>query len=187
MQPTGNEPVRFTLSDFNQIEKTGVFEQRSERIELIDGELRTMSPATEELDDVISYLNRWSADVAGDRFRIFVQSGLRLLHSDSMPEPDLYWTDLSQGRGRPTSSVVPLVIEVSVSSLQYDLTVKQSLYAVEQIPEYWVVDPISQLLIVHVQPLGQRYSKVDTFAVGQTVTPVCLPGAVLDLHWLFIE
>lgn len=187
MQPSPTLPVLFTIDDLSRMIDAGVFVGRTGRIELIEGELRAMSPASEEHDDVVRYLDRWSQRVVGEQFHVAVQQGLRLLKTESMPEPDLYWVDASYRRGRPTPAVVPLVIEVGLSSLDYDLTVKQQLYAMEQIPEYWVVDPRSETIIVHRQPLGNRYAKVDTFGIGQTASPQCLTKATLDLHWLFRE
>lgn len=180
-------PALFTVDDYNRMIKAGVFEQYAGRIELIDGELTEMSPASEEHDDVIRYLIKWATANAAADFEFGSQIGLRLLHSDSMPEPDFILIDKSHGRGRITSALTPLVVEVAVASLDYDLTVKQAIYAAEGIPEYWVIDPLAQTVIVHLNPLAKRYGKIDTFSVDQSITPQCLPNARLSLHWLFIE
>jgi Uma2 family endonuclease len=104
-----------------------------------------------------------------------------------MPEPDMYWVDSKHRRGRPTAAVVPLVVEVSISSLDFDHTVKQRLYASEGIAEYWIFDAINQRAIVHLNPDGDRYLSVHTFGTEHSISPRCLPEAKLDLRWLFIE
>jgi Uma2 family endonuclease len=59
------------------------------------------------------------------------------------PEPDLalvarrdddYWT------AHPTAADTALVIEVSDTSLTFDLEAKARLYAASGIPAYWVID-----------------------------------------------
>lgn len=165
----------------------GVFANRDDRIELLLGELVVMSPASEGHDWVIRYLNKWSIESTVDRFDVAVQMGIRLLNSESMPEPDLYWLTAGFGRGRPTSKDVPLVIEVTVSSEERDYSFKQQLYAIDQIQEYWVVNPERETVTVHREPLGDRYAQIRTYQVGTTVSPLCLPEAVLDLKWLFRE
>jgi len=39
----------------------------------------------------------------------------------------MHWVDSKHRRGRPTAAVVPVVVEVSISSLDFDPTVKQRL------------------------------------------------------------
>jgi Uma2 family endonuclease len=143
------------------------------------------SPAPEDQDDVIRYLTAWSNRVVGNRYQLAVQQGIRLLKTESLPEPDIFWVDASHRRGRPTPVNVPLIIEVTVSSQEHDLIVKQRLYAMEGIAEYWVVLPQSATIIVHRQPIGERYANVETFGIGQAISPVCIPEATLDLEWLF--
>jgi Uma2 family endonuclease len=163
----------------------GVFAGRTDRIELLGGELAMMSPASEGHDELIVQLTEWSAAHARPKYRLAIQMGIRLLKSESIPEPDLYWIDASHRRGRATSKQVPLVIEVTVSSEERDYSFKQQLYALDQIPEYWVADPERETVTVHREPLGERYASIQTFQIGQTVSPLCLPEAVLDLNWLF--
>ncbi len=185
MNSSNTSPVLFTIDDVNKMVEAGVFVGRPDRIELIEGVLTVMSPASEEHDDVIRYLNSWSHQVIGDRYVVSVQAGLRLLKTESLPEPDICWIDAGHRRGRPTPPVVPLVIEVAVTSEEHDLVVKQRLYAMEQIAEFWVVLPRSAAIIVHRNPTGNRYTQIETYRIGQTVSPACVPGATLELEWLF--
>jgi len=130
-----------------------------------------MSPASAEHDDVTQYLNEWSNRCVADRYRVFIQTGLRLLKSESMPGPDMYWVDSKHRRGRPTAAVVPLVVEVSISSLDFDQTVKQRLYASEGIAEYWILDANNQRAIVHLNPDGDRYLSVHAFGTEHSISP----------------
>ena len=185
MSQTIQHSVRFTREDLDRMVEAGVFANRKERIELLAGELQMVSPASSEHDDVIRYLIRWSQKCVGDRFFLGVQQGLRLLKSESQPEPDFYWIEASHQRGRPTSSVVPLVIEVAGSSLEKDMILKRTLYAQDQIQEHWVANIVTETIVVHRQPNSQNYQVVETYRIGQSIAPQCLSDATLDLKWLF--
>ncbi len=178
-------PFLFSVDDLTRMVDAGIFVGRTGRIELIEGELRNMSPASDGHDDIIRFLDKWSHRVVGENYFVAVQQGLRLLKTESMPEPDLYWVDVRHKRGRPTSAVVPLVIEVSISSLDYDLETKRRLYALDGIAEYWVVDSESETVYVHREPVDASYSSIQVYQSPEQPAPQCLPDARLDLHWLF--
>lgn len=183
---THNRPT-FSIAEYERMIESGVFEQRTDHIELIDGELVMMAPVSDAHDDLILYLTDWSRHAMGDQYQLAVQIGLQLLESESLPEPDLFWVGASHRRGRPTSKEVALVIEVALTSLDIDSTTKQHLYASEGIPEYWVVDSESETVIVHRKPLPKRYASVQTSGLGQVIAPLCRPDQHLDLTSLFRE
>jgi Uma2 family endonuclease len=80
-----------------------------------------------------------------------------ILLDNSEPEPDV---SIVQGEvesfmaDHPGTSNVPLVIEVSDSSLRYDRTTKLHIYARNHIREYWIVNLIDRQIEVHRQPTG---------------------------------
>ena len=177
--------VHFSVSDFECMIDAGVFVGKTGRIELIEGELRQMSPASDGHDDLIVLLTTWSHRVVRDHYQVAVQIGLRLLKTESRPEPDLYWIESRHRRGRATAAVVPLVIEISMSSLKYDLDTKRRIFARDGVAEYWVVDGQSQSVIVHRQPSGEGYAQIQVFKHPEQPAPQCLPQATIDLDWLF--
>ena len=185
LNPTPQHTVLFTVDDLEKMIDAGVFAHRTGRIELIEGEFRQMSPASDHHDDLIRVLTMWSVrQQTEEKFEIAVQMGIRLQKTESMPEPDLYW--IQSGRhGRATMQVVPLIIEVSVSSIQYDRKTKGRLYALDGLQEYWIVDCDQQLIEVHSQPAGEQFTKTEVFGRGDTLVPQCLPTAKLDIGWLF--
>jgi Uma2 family endonuclease len=76
-----------------------------------------------------------------------------------------------------------LVVEVSDSTLGFDLTTKAELYARAGIAEYWVVDVAARRLIVHHEPREGLYRSVTAYNEEETVTPLASPGCefrVLD-------
>jgi len=68
-------------------------------------------------------------------------------------------------------------VEVSDTSLGFDLTKKAVLYARAGIIEYWVIDVTARRLVVHREPAGSRYLSMTAYAEHETVAPLALPSA----------
>ncbi len=80
----------------------------------------------------------------------------------SHPDGELFGTDASE----------PLVVvEVSDSSLRYDLTEKAALYAASQIADYWVVDLEHRVLVVFRDPRNGVYETRETYQPGSRIGP----------------
>jgi Uma2 family endonuclease len=72
-------------------------------------------------------------------------------------------------RGLPSSA--SLVIEVADSSRSYDLGVKARLYARAGIPDYWVVDPRKDRIVVHREPSPPGYRDLTPVSRGVVTAP----------------
>ena len=179
LNPAPQTAVLFTVDDLEKMIDAGIFDERTGRIELIEGEFLQMSPASDHHDNLIRVLNMWSVrQQTLDQFEIAVQMGIRLNQTESMPEPDLFWVKTGHTR-RPTTQVVPLVIEVSVSSIDYDRDIKARLYAKDGLNEYWIVDAMKQNMTAMIRWRGQWQLK--TVKPNQKYTTRHLPGFTLDL------
>ena len=75
-----------------------------------------------------------------------------------------------------------LVVEVSQSTIGYDLGQSADLYQKAKIPEYWLVDLEHNHLHVF-RLMGGRY--VKTVVRGGKVSPQALPGVEIDAVALF--
>jgi Uma2 family endonuclease len=71
----------------------------------------------------------------------------------------------------PTAADVLLLIEVSDTTLRYDLNVKARLYAAHEIPEYWVVDLAAKRVWRHRRPGASRYEECTEIASGNLAIP----------------
>ncbi len=97
-------------------------------------------------------------------------------------EPSVPQPDLKVGRGRmedfprdyPTTADVPLVVEVSDSSLAEDRKLAFT-YAAEGIPIYWLINNRGRRLEVYTDPVEGAYAGIATFGTEQDV-PVVLDG-----------
>jgi Uma2 family endonuclease len=167
---------RFRYAEYRQLVESGFFD--GDRVELIDGELLTMSPATEP-HNVVVLLARESLERAfGAGNVVRPQMSLGLAELESCPEPDLAVVRGSPRDFRSLPDTAVLVVEVSVSSLAYDLGPKASLYAFAGVPEYWVIDVTARRLVVHREPEAGRFRSVVSLAEDQSATPLSASGTV---------
>ena len=88
----------------------------------------------------------------------------------------------------PVTKDAHLVIEVSDSSLQYDRTRKQQVYADNGIPQYVIVNLVDQCVEVYSEPLpGKgRYGRSETLTGRQSlvITPDAGKGLSVPIRQL---
>lgn len=150
-----------------------------ERYELIEGELFEKVSKNHPHSLTLLLLAEWLRDVFG-RLVVVQEPGIDVAQADnptSEPEPDLIvlnrsFRDLAP---RPRPEDILLLVEISDSTLKFDLTVKRDLYARAAIPEYWVVDVNSRQIIVHRHPVAGRYRSTVEYGETEQVTPLAAP------------
>jgi Uma2 family endonuclease len=76
-------------------------------------------------------------------------------------------------------AILWFLIEVSDTTLPYDLGTKLPLYARSDIQEIWVVDVDHEVVRQFVGPVGASYSVDKTWPRGTSVTSGVLPGVTL--------
>ena len=102
------------------------------------------------------------------------------------PEPDLA---IVKGRAEdylarhPGPDQIGLLVEVSDSTLEYDRTTKQRLYAVAGIILYWIINLVERQVEVYEQPLAAegRYGLRTDFRPGQSVHFLVAPQQRIEL------
>jgi Uma2 family endonuclease len=72
-----------------------------------------------------------------------------------------------------------LVIEVAVSSLRFDRTVKAGVYAEAGVPDYWVVNLLDGQIEVHREPTPRGYRVVTTYRRGERVALLAFPDLTI--------
>lgn len=152
-------PSRHPISvdAFHRMGETGILGP-SERVELIAGEIVTMSPIGVLHAAIVDALTRHFARRAGESVFVRCQNPLRL-DGFNEPEPDIAVVrarDDLYTTAHPGPADVLLVIEVADTSLDYDLGTKTPLYARHGIPEVWVIDAATRQTRVFRQPIGRR-------------------------------
>lgn len=181
--------TRLTIEQFDQMIADGAFEKgpKRERIELIEGELREMSPIGPVHDDIVRRLTRWSCRVLNERDgEVGIQMSIDLPDFESVLQPDVAWVrKRDYSRRRPAAADALLIIEVADSSLHYDRGEKAAKYAASGIADYWVVDVPNQAIHVHRLPQAGGFASFQTFRGAEHVSPLAVPTAELVAQSLF--
>lgn len=122
-----------------------------ERVELIEGDIVAMSPQGPLHGNTVMLLQELLFRSYGATHFVRVQSPLNL-NEWSQPEPDLALVSRAGLDLADHPQYADLIVEVSVTSLDYDLGNKASVYAKAGLPEVWILDLEAPRLIVLRQP-----------------------------------
>lgn len=176
---------RFTVAEYHRMAETGIFKS-DERVELIRGVVRRMSPKNYAHVVAVTYLYQRLVGALKGRAAVFQEAPLKLIPFDSEPEPDIVAISSPDIKDYgPERSEPVLVIEVADSSLRYDLSAKAQLYAEASVPEYWVVNLVDRELVVFRSPHEGDYRDRTTYRPGDHVAPESWQDVVLEVGDLF--
>lgn len=178
--PARAETYRWSREVYDRAVEAGVFGPE-DRIELLGGELLTMTPQGSRHAAVATRIGEELARVFGDRGHVRTQMPLAA-DDDSEPEPDLAVVAgdaLDYLDAHPAAAL--LVVEVADDSLRRDRNVKRGLYARCGIPEYWIVSLPDARLEVCRRPVGGTYRDAAILRAGDTVTPLAAPTAAIPV------
>lgn len=131
----------FTADEFQKLDQINFFGPE-ERLELLDGEIRAMSPINPRHAAVVSDLVSLLHEILDKSWIVRCQAPLQV-STNSLPQPDVCVVRTKTGRyakSHPSASDTALVVEVADSSVYTDLGQKRDLYAGAGVPEYWVFD-----------------------------------------------
>ncbi|MEL6443156.1 MAG: Uma2 family endonuclease [Bacteroidota bacterium] len=130
-------PYRFTVEEYHAIGEMGVLD-RETRVELIDGQILTMSPVGRPHLLTVNRLTRLLVRAVGEEAIVSVQNPVRL-DDGTEPEPDLALLRPDSEDHFPTAADTLLVIEVADATEAFDRNVKLPRYAAVGVPEVWLV------------------------------------------------
>jgi len=177
---------RFTREEYSQMAEVGILKP-TDRVELIRGEIVEMSPIGRRHQAFVDNLAQLLIMRVAGRAIVSVQNPL-VLAEDTELEPDL---KIIRRRSVPYKELeahaddVLLVIEVAESSLSYDRSTKQKLYAEAGISEYWVVDCAAESVEVHRTPQAGSYRDVSRLTGVAPVNPLAFPDIRVTLTEIF--
>ena len=177
---------RFTVQQYHLMHEAGVFEV-GDRYELINGEIREMSPIGIKHAVCVTRLTKNFERKLGDRTIIWAQNPIRL-SNNSEPQPDLAilkWRDDFYASGLPTPVDILLIIEVADSTIAYDRNVKMPLYAASGIPEMWLFDINQQVIEGYSQPSASGYKRSQRYEQGDNLCLLTFPEVIFNLEEIF--
>jgi Uma2 family endonuclease len=180
------EKKLFTVDDYYRMGDAGIFGP-DERVELINGEILTMSPIGVRHAICVSRgTGVFAAAFVAKKAIVSVQNPV-LISQVTMPQPDIlllrHREDFYAGKWYGPADVL-LLIEVSDTTLRRDRNVKLPLYAAAGVSEVWIEDLKHDLLLVYRDPGGSAYSTCLTFKHGESVSPLAFPDMVVSVDEL---
>jgi Uma2 family endonuclease len=170
----------FSVDDIRRMIDAGVIDE-DERFELIEGEIVPMQAKSIAHDNIKHALNLALARAVPDGVYVGVEATVQLT-KDVLLEPDIaiisravYEAD-PRSFAQPKAKDVLLLIEIAVSSLAFDRSVKARLYARHGIREYWVIDANDRITWIHTGPKGEGWTSIVERGPQETLTTDALPG-----------
>jgi Uma2 family endonuclease len=181
-----NGKYLLNINQYHQMIEHGIFTE-NDKIELIKGELISMSPVGIKHAFVVRRLTALLSQKFGDRSIIDIQNPI-LLDDNSEPEPDVVVLkprdDFYQFQ-LPRPDDLLLIIEVSDTTLKYDRTVKIPLYSEAKIREIWIIDINSECVEIYRYANTEGYDQMQRYRLGETLSILAFPDLSLTVNDIF--
>lgn len=172
---------QWTRQEYDRLVAAGAFPPEA-RVQLIQGEIVEMTPQSAAHATTVLRLHKNLQAIFHEGHHVRPQLPLSL-GTLSEPEPDVAVVAGSPDDYRgshPTTAV--LVVEVADTTLHFDRTQKQEMYAEAPIPEYWIVNLVDSVLEVYREPQGRAYRALLRLGPDEDIAPLGAPAARLKIR-----
>ncbi len=186
----GDSEFLFDFDQFELMDQAGVFDGVERRVELIKGKIIQRAPGSVDhgaanADVAFAIESALRALSPRPALRVLINATLQIGRR-SAPLPDLFVVRAGEDGKYAQADQAVLVVEVSISTLKNDLTVKSRLYARGGIPEYWVVEPKTRKVTVHREPRADgTWASVTVLDGDAYVSPLFSSEIHIPLSELF--
>ncbi|TPG54776.1 Uma2 family endonuclease [Sphingomonas glacialis] len=176
------EPRKLPLcvEDFIVLQESGALDAFA-KSELIDGDIYTVNAIHRPHAAILADINAdlvYAVRASGLALKVYTPVSTKL-DEHNLPEPDLVIATIEREEFVSGRSV-RLAVEVSASSLAFDLGKKAQLYARSDIPEYWVVDVTGRRIVQMTAPIDGAYSVISEIRFGDRITAITIPQIAID-------
>lgn len=174
---------RFTVEQYHEMIAKGILGE-NDRVELMDGWIIDKMTHNPPHDATISVIKDEVEPDLPRGWILRIQSAITLPTSE--PEPDLAAVKgpaRRYMRSHPRPQDIGMLIEVAETSLDEDRDFKGPLYALANIPLYWIVNLVERQIEVYSQAKGGRspgYQRRHDYHEGDSV-PLLIAGRKLKL------
>jgi Uma2 family endonuclease len=177
---------KFTTQQYQLMHEAGFFDD-GDRLELINGEIKTMSPIGRKHAVCVTRLQELLISRLLGKVQVWSQNPI-LLDNGSEPQPDLAILKRRQdfyADCLPTPKDILLIIEVADSSIDYDHDVKSPLYSAAGILEMWLFDVNQKIIEAYSQPSRFGYKQIHRYNEGDTLSILAFPDIMFNWNELF--
>lgn len=158
-----------TVDEYHKMGEVGILQEKG--IELINGEIIIMSPIGSKHSAHVNKITAIFNNLLIGKAIISSQNPV-IIDGHSEPEPDIailkYHGDFYEEQ-HPRAEDVLLIIEVALSSLDYDRNIKLPLYAEAGIPEVWIFNLQSNVVEIYTSPKEKYYTHNELKFKGETI------------------
>ena len=171
----------FTIHDYARMRESGILTE-NDRVELIDGEIRNMSPIGPHHAAIVTKIVKFLTNQLNDTAIVSPQNPVQL-NDYTEPQPDiavLHYRDDYYSQAHPTADDILLLIEVADTTLKYDREEKIPRYAGAGVPEAWIVNVPEQLIEQYTFPVKGQYTHIQKVLLGDTITSPTVSSIALD-------
>lgn len=184
-RPREPERRRFTGDEMEAMLRAGILHEE-ERVELIDGEIVALNAKGNRHEIVRTRLSKFWSKIALDALFVAPEPAFKL-EQNNAPEPDIIIFPDTLQVPDVRGDTVLLVVEVSDTSLSYDLKIKAPLYARFGVREYWVIDADTRETHIHREPGPTGYPSRTTHSRTELLTPLLVPALAVRLSDLRLD
>jgi Uma2 family endonuclease len=174
---------RWTRLEYERLVDLGAFGS-GDHVELLGGNLMVCEPQGTPHMTGIRMAEEVLRRVFATGWEVRTQAPVAL-DDESEPEPDVVVAPGSFRDYRHAHPAQPvLLVEVADASLESDREHKGSVYARAQVPEYWIINLVDNILEVYRDPIvdfsapfGWRYGSISRLGAGDFVRPLAADEA----------
>ena len=178
--------IHWTKDEYHYLAELGFFEGK--RTEFLEGEIIEMPTMNTPQATGLTLTNEVLRKIFSTGFAIRNQMPLEF-GSDFETVPDLV---IVKGKVCDFLNAHPqtadLVVEVSDTTLRYNRTRKSSLYALNNLQDYWILNLKDKRLEICRRPIkdeaayyGFSYAEINIFTEEDTVSPLTAPDAKIKV------
>jgi Uma2 family endonuclease len=177
---------RWTVAEVERMAALDFFSE-FDQFELLGGEIvPMMSPSGRRHETIKIELAQHMSDLARKAFTVAQEPQFNLA-PDTYVKPDILVHPRAIRTYDLKGSEALLVVEVAETSLSYDLKVKLPIYALHGVREYWVINAITGMTMVHRQPAENVYADRKEFLPTERLIPSLAPRLAVSLSELDLD
>jgi Uma2 family endonuclease len=189
IEPVQPPRKRWTRTECAALDAAGVL--ANQKLELIDGELINKMGKNRPHTNTLVVVLGWLIRVFGEKF-INPETSIDVAPEDNPtnePQPDLIVLARPSRTfdANPGPEDIRLAVEISDTTVSFDLSKKAPLYARAGIADYWVFDVKKRRLIVHRDPQNGKYQSVIAYSENESVAPLAASANEFRVSEAFTE